>query len=255
MSQFRLLVVDDDPDTQLILSKILELEYEVVLADNGLDALGKIKNCEPDLVLADVAMPVMNGWEFVERLRTLPEYKTMPVVFLSAMAQKENIKEGYERGADLYLIKPVDPDRLLRMIRMKLEERNAVPAAKTYTLEQLNKPAAAQPAASPPAAQEAPSNKVVPRILIVDDDEDMRKVMQLELERWFEVITAEDGLAAMDKALHWWPDLFVIDWMLPKVSGYQMVEILRRTAEFQQSPIVFVSAKKLPERQADGRAP
>ena len=65
----------------------------------------------------------------------------------------------------------------------------------------------------------------------------------MELADEYEVITAEDGLSAMDQALKFKPDVFVIDWMLPKVPGPQIVNILRRTQEFATAPIIFVSAK------------
>lgn len=267
MPQFRVLFVDDDPDFVLIVSKILEDQYEVVTAQNGLDALSRVERIEPDIVLADVMMPVMNGWEFVERLRQIPELKQTPVIFLSALSQRHEIKSGYESGANMYLVKPIDPDRLLRMLKMQLDEKGGYPRPKTHSIDELKKMETTEPARSaaekrPPSEKETASAgtssetktqeeaEVVPRILIVDDDRDFLRLLSMHLERDYEVYTADDGLEAMDEALKWQPDIFVLDWMLPKVSGYQMVEILRRSRNFQKAPIIFISAKSSPkERQ------
>ncbi|MBN1515869.1 response regulator [Candidatus Sumerlaeota bacterium] len=244
MAKLRIMVVDDDPDSQLILSKILQPHYDVHLADNGLDALEKLESLDPDIVLADVAMPVMNGWEFVERLRKQPQFQKIPVVFLSAMVQKNHIKTGYDSGADLYLTKPIEPDRLLRMLEMQVRERNLVPKEALNATVDSGKYVIDEDEPEPPTEPLEPMHRA--RVLIVDDDQDLAMIMKMELSRFYEVVVSHDGLSAMDTALKWKPDIFVIDWMMPKVSGYQMVEILRRTQNFHHSPIIFISAKSSP---------
>ena len=248
MSQYRMMVVEDDPDTQIILKKVLESEYEVITAENGLDALGKLERVEPDIILTDIMMPIMNGWDFVERLRRIPQFKQTTVIFLSALGQRQEIKAGYDSGANLFLTKPIDPERLMRMISMVTQERDQPPGRKIYSFEQLtailSAPSAPpEPCAATDASTAAEVQYLPPRILLVDDDRDLIRLLDLTLKQEYEIVTAEDGLVAMDQALKWKPDIFVIDWMMPKVSGPQIVDILHRTHDFKDAPIIFISAR------------
>ena len=262
MARYRILVVDDDEDTQFILKKILEGHYEVVMANNGLDALDSLDSVQPDIILTDNMMPVMDGWEFVKRVRKNPTFSNTTIIYLSALTQNKDIKAGYETGANMFLTKPIDPDRPLRMIGVLEKERQIPPRKKKYLLEDLGE----EPSAPPPEpaivakqapeatakAEEKPKKKVeleVPRVLIVDDDEDLLRLLEIQLSSEFEIVTAKNGLEAMDQALEWKPDIFVVDWMMPKVTGTQMVDILRRTREFRNSPIIFMSAKSSPKER------
>jgi DNA-binding response OmpR family regulator len=87
-------------------------------------------------------------------------------------------------------------------------------------------------------------------VLVVDDDKDILFVLRESLRDRFEVLTASDGMRAVALAVALKPDLFVIDWMLPKASGIQLVQLLRANAEFKNAPIVFISAKS----SSQGRA-
>ena len=114
----RVLVVDDDRVIQQLLEVNLELEgYEVVAtAADGKEALVKIAELKPDLVILDIMMPKMDGLEVCRRLRADPELAGIPVILLSARAQDMDIREGLEIGASAYLTKPFDPVELLEVV-------------------------------------------------------------------------------------------------------------------------------------------
>ena len=114
----RVLVVDDDRVIQQLLEVNLELEgYEVVAtAADGKEALDKIAELKPDLVILDIMMPKMDGLEVCRRLRADPELAKIPVILLSARAQDMDIREGLEIGASAYLTKPFDPVELLEVV-------------------------------------------------------------------------------------------------------------------------------------------
>jgi len=114
----RVLVVDDDRVIQQLLEVNLELEgYEVVAtAADGKEALEKIAELKPDLVILDIMMPKMDGLEVCRRLRADPELAGIPVILLSARAQDMDIREGLEIGASAYLTKPFDPVELLEVV-------------------------------------------------------------------------------------------------------------------------------------------
>jgi two-component system OmpR family response regulator len=122
------LAVDDYPAFLDMIETTLQAEgYEVWTATNGQDALDKLlaehrdRNRAPDVILADIMMPVMDGYTFYEHVRGNPYLNHIPFIFLTAKAQVEDIRQGKELGADDYLCKPCTVDDLLASVRGKLE--------------------------------------------------------------------------------------------------------------------------------------
>ncbi|WP_171036445.1 ATP-binding protein [Dyadobacter sediminis] len=112
---FRVLIADDNTDMRLYLEKLLSPYFSVELAVNGLDALDKIAQAEPDLIVSDVMMPGMNGQQLLYQLRQRPGSR-IPVILLSARAGEESRMEGLNWGADDYLVKPFSAKELLSKI-------------------------------------------------------------------------------------------------------------------------------------------
>lgn len=119
--KWRILLVDDEPDVRLIVRTTLQDKYEIVEAHDGLDALEKVERYEPDFIIMDVMMPLMDGFEACLAIRRTPAFKDIPVMFLSALGKKDDIKKGYSSGANLYLTKPFDPPRLLKNVDVFFE--------------------------------------------------------------------------------------------------------------------------------------
>jgi len=118
----RILAVDDEKLIVLAIKANLVLEgYEVIEAYDGVEALQKIEEEKPDLVILDVMMPEMNGWEVLTRIRENPETANLPVVMLTALAQDRDVEEGTLRGADVYLTKPFEPEDLVLTVNRILE--------------------------------------------------------------------------------------------------------------------------------------
>ena len=118
----RILCIEDDRDTAaLICEELVDRGFEVELAYNGRDALAAIFKKPPDLVLSDVGMPGMSGFELLERLTSMePRFESMPFVFLTALGDHDNELKGWQLGADDYLTKPVDYDVLAALISARL---------------------------------------------------------------------------------------------------------------------------------------
>ncbi len=113
----RILVTDDDPVILRLLQVNLELEgYDVLLAHHGEEAYELAVAETPDLVILDIMMPRMDGYETVEKLKATETTKDIPVVFLSAKAQQSDIERGKEYGVADYLTKPFDPTELLEVV-------------------------------------------------------------------------------------------------------------------------------------------
>jgi signal transduction histidine kinase len=120
----RILIVEDDTAVREVLSEVLGLNgFEVVTATQGAEALGAIADRQPDLVLSDVAMPVMDGFALVRALRERPETRTLPVILLTALSEREQVRRGMDLGADDYLTKPFTSDELLRSIGARLDKK------------------------------------------------------------------------------------------------------------------------------------
>ncbi len=102
----RVLVADDNADMRDYVAALLSTEYEVITASDGVEALDKVQQLLPDLVLTDVMMPNLDGFGLLEKIQADPTTTGIPVVMLSARAGEEGTIEGLEAGADDYLTKP-----------------------------------------------------------------------------------------------------------------------------------------------------
>lgn len=115
------LIVDDNADMLNYLTRILEPRYTIVAASNGQQALDKIKQTVPDLIVSDIMMPVMDGVEFLKRVKGNQETSNIPVMLLSARAGEESKIEGYDLGADDYLVKPFSAKELLTRVKSQIQ--------------------------------------------------------------------------------------------------------------------------------------
>ena len=114
----KILVVDDEPDIlKVVTFRVKKMEYEVVTATNGQEALDLIQKEEPDLILLDIRLPVMNGYEVCQRVKTNEKLKHIPIIFLTASSASKIAEKVKEFNADDYLIKPFDFEELLKKIK------------------------------------------------------------------------------------------------------------------------------------------
>ena len=118
MPQPRILICDDDPVILRLLQVNLELEgYEVLLAHDGEEAYRVASKEVPDLIILDIMMPKMDGYQAVEALKENEDTAGVPVVFLSAKAQQSDIDRGLKHGVSDYVTKPFDPSELLEVVQ------------------------------------------------------------------------------------------------------------------------------------------
>lgn len=126
-----ILVVDDSPDNLYLIQFFLESEgYKVGLADNGQEALQKAKKCQPDLILLDLMMPHMNGYEVIDRLRQNGDLPFIPVVIVTA-DRYTDYSDAIAAGANGIIHKPVDLDELLLKVEQGLDgNSHSLPSSK-----------------------------------------------------------------------------------------------------------------------------
>ncbi len=124
MEKKKILVVDDELDVQNILLFRLEINgYLVIAASDGEEGLERIRKDNPSLVLLDLMLPKINGFEVCRMLKFDDKYKNMPIIILSALDKEEDRKKAMESGADAYFLKPFDLEELLTKIKSLLAER------------------------------------------------------------------------------------------------------------------------------------
>jgi DNA-binding response OmpR family regulator len=113
----KVLIVDDEPNIVTALEYLLRNSgFEVMVADNGEEALARVESFAPDLVLLDVMMPRINGYEVCRRMRERPDWQSIKIVMLSAKGRDVEVSKGVSLGADLYVTKPFSNTELVAKI-------------------------------------------------------------------------------------------------------------------------------------------
>jgi DNA-binding NarL/FixJ family response regulator len=119
----RLLLIDDDPNLILLVKDYLEFRgYEVITAENGREALEVLEKEAPDMIICDVMMPEMDGYALVESVRKDSRTSWIPVLFLSAKGQSQDRVKGLNTGADVYMVKPFEPEELVAQVESSLKQ-------------------------------------------------------------------------------------------------------------------------------------
>ncbi|MEO1428786.1 MAG: response regulator transcription factor [Cyanobacteria bacterium J06632_19] len=134
---FKILVVDDDLGTRLSISDYLELSgYQVITANDGQQGLILVNKHHPDLIVTDIIMPQMNGYELVRQVRQQVRFRLLPVILLTARTQTQERILGYQSGCDLYLPKPFELEELAAAIHNLLERSQIIQSEYKSSLQE-----------------------------------------------------------------------------------------------------------------------
>jgi CheY-like chemotaxis protein len=202
------LVIDDDPSTRDLLTRFLAREgFTVRVAADGRSGLALAELLKPRVILLDVTMPRMDGWEVLRSLKSDPRLAAIPVVMCTVIDEQTL---GFTLGASDYLLKPVDWDRL-RDVLARVERQ----AAKGD-------------------------------VLVVDDDADTRGRLAQQLARQgWTATAAENGRAALEKARLRAPALVFLDLNMPEMDGFAFLREFRSTPAWSEIPVVVMTARDL----------
>ena len=215
-----ILVIDDDPMAQDLIMRSLRGEgIKIETASSGEEGLRKARELHPDAITLDIIMPNMDGWAVLSALKADPELADIPVIVLSFISNKTR---GFALGASDYLIKPVDGKRLAKLV-CKYQERHGGDDR----------------------------DRRVDRILIVEDDVTTRHILRQLLERQgWHICEAEDGEAALKQLAENPPGLIVLDLVVPRINGFELIEILRNTPKWACIPIIVTTAMDLTSQES-----
>lgn len=214
MTSRKILVVEDNPLTRKMLRITLESDgYTVIEAADGRAAITAAEREIPALVLQDLILPDMNGFELVRQLRALGATST-PIIALSGFLNRVEDARRAETGFTALLVKPIEPSRLLEVIRLY------VPAE----------------TAQQPFGEGC-------RVLVVDDDHVQLKLTRLHLEHLgFEVMVAGSTLEALRLGRESPPDVVLSDVLMPELDGFQLCFEIRKEPRLQHVPVILASA-------------
>jgi PAS domain S-box-containing protein len=215
-----ILVVEDNPITRKMVRVALAAEgYSILEAPDGRTALDLAAAHAPDLILQDLLLPDMDGFELVGRLRALPGAGEIPIIAFSGFLSRLDTARALAGFSD-FLVKPVEPSQLVQTIRIYL----------------------------PSPALEADKPGHGRRILIAEDDPMQLRLARLHLERLgFQVATASDGAAALEAARRAPPDAILSDVLMPRLDGFQLCLAIRRDPALARVPVVLCSSHYLEE--------
>jgi signal transduction histidine kinase len=212
-----LLVVDDDVAVIEYLGQLLKGFARISFATNGEDALRLAAQHRPDLVLLDVELPGLGGFEVCRRLRATPGLRELPIIVATTHADPGTEARALKLGADDFLRKPFDDVQVLARLRTQL--RNAA-----------ERPGREEPATAQPT-----------RILIIDDDPTSIQLVRSLLADVGECHFALNGAQALTLAGELRPDLIMLDIDLPDSDGFRVCKRLRADAALGQVPIMFLT--------------
>lgn len=240
-----ILVVDDTPENlRVVVSLLKEAGYKARGIPNGQMALQAVAKQPPDLILLDIRMPGMDGFQVCEALRDNPQSRDIPVIFLSALTDTADKQRAFDLGGEDYITKPFQAEEVLARVNTHLElARNRLALIHTRgMLEKLSQKQEqiapkATPAVSGPALSEGQAD-----ILVVDDDtENLRLMIDLLRKGGYRARGVSSGgmaLQAVDKQP---PDLILLDILMPGMDGYQVCTALREQVKNRDIPLIFLT--------------
>lgn len=210
-----LVAEDDDASRELLSFSLLSEGYSVALAKNGKEALELANELKPFAITLDIMMPGMDGWDVLKHLKEKPQTHGIPVIITSMLDEREM---GVVWGAMEHFIKPIEKNLLLNTLD-KIKEN---------------------------------SSKSSPSVLVVDDEVNAVELITAMLKGdEFEVLSAYGGQEAIDIALKECPDVVLLDLMMPDVSGFDVIKVLKANPDTIDIPIIICTAKDLETTDVD----
>ena len=132
-NKIKVLLVEDDSILREVIAQFLEIKkFMVIQAKNGLEADFVLKKTNPDVIICDVSMPLMNGLQLLKQIRTDVRYDHVPFIFLTARADKSDLRTGMLAGADDYIIKPITFEELFNSIQKRIERLSQIKENKSF---------------------------------------------------------------------------------------------------------------------------
>lgn len=231
----RILVVDDiRTNIKVLEAKLTSEYYEVIAASNGPEALESAVSQKPDLILLDVMMPGMDGFEVCRRLKANPETAHVPVIMVTALGDPEDRVQGLSAGADDFLTKPVDDTAMFARVRSLLRVKLMLDE-----LRMRERTSASLGVISPPVPS-LNEDYAAAQILLVEDNPRDQVRLQRMIEGQFRTEMTADGIDALNRARQVEYDSVVVSLSLQNPDGLRLCSQFRTTEETRNVPILLL---------------
>jgi two-component system cell cycle response regulator len=233
----RILIVDDDPlNVKLLASKLPEDQFEPITAFSGQEALHKTLKHIPDLILLDIMMPEMNGYEVSYWLKNNPISQDIPIILVTALDGADDKIKGFEAGADEYLNKPVNTVELLSRINSLLRLKHYREQLLSRTLFEQDYSGSKSP--HDPTEEIQPSVKI---LIVEDDNKDARIIQEHIIGEQYQLKTVNSGEAALDRVQKEQFDVILLDVLLPGVDGFEVCRRIKGLHQTDDLQVVLIT--------------
>ena len=242
VADWTILIIEDEPDNVNVVRKVLEFHgANVYHAENGIAGLQMLTNITPSLVLLDLSMPQMDGWEVLRTLRGKPTLAQLPVIALTAHAMAGDEERVMKAGFDGYIPKPIRINTLLPKIQEAL--------VRTDKLQQAQ--ASAAPQTKRPLSMDV--NDV--HVLIVEDEYDSIRMVSKILSHYkIEARVVHNGFECLSALAEYTPTIIVTDLAMPEKNGWETLYEIRANPATKDIPVVAVTAYGSPNVAQDALA-
>ncbi len=230
----KILVVDDDANIINFFQYVLEEQgYTVEIAGNGIEAIKKVHSFFPDVILLDVVMPEMDGYEVTEELKNNPNTSNISIILVTGMDTVEDKVRGLESGADDFITKPFNFDELVARVKSLLKLKRL-----QDQLRDLEKECNGKPLPSEAAAGDRQN-----LILVIEDDERVSNLMSNVLGTGgYQTVCLDDGRKAIDYLKTKIPDLIILDLIVPGLDGMELLKRIRENVMLKEVPVIVITA-------------
>ena len=216
----KIIYVDDVNYSLVSVKSRLGEKYDIFPADSAVKLFELLEYFTPDLILLDVNMPDIDGYETIKSLKTNERFSEIPVIFVTGNSDRESVVKGLSLGAADYVVKPYTASKLIESI-----EANLYTVKKREDVDN----------------DETDYNR--PSVLIVDDVSSMLRAMQYALNDRFNVYILSKSEDAIDFLKTKKPDLILLDYVMPVINGFDLIPIIRELPGHKETPIIIITTE------------
>ena len=237
----KIMMIDDDPVILKIGRQVLKDEYEVYPLPSAEKLFEALENVIPDLILLDIIMPDVGGVETIKRLKADERYADIPIIFVSSIGDDKSVFEHLKMGAYSNLTKPFSAEEILSRVENCLNDYfPGKPKKSAKGVEDIQK----ELNNIKKIKEQGNAGDGRKVILAVDDEPDMLRMVYLLLRETYKVHTLSEPEKLETLLLDITPDLFLLDYKMPVLSGTELIPIIRKFPEHQHTPILFLTSEK-----------
>jgi len=236
MAGYKILIIEDEPVHLNVMKAKLEYEgYEILVATDGETGLNMIKSQKPDLVLLDIILPKMNGFEVLDNLKDYSDRP--PIIVVSNSGQPVEVDKALKFGAIDYLVKAeFNPGDVLEKVEKVLGRPQKSPE-----IMPVKSSAPANAGAERPNNKNSQASRQA-KILIIEDDKFLRDLISQKLRKEnFNTLEAVDGEEGLKTAREKSPDIILLDLILPGLDGFEILRVLKGDKNTSQIPVIVLS--------------